>query len=99
VGFEFKAKEAMYRDPGGRWLGVLLEVASENLDLPKEFGSSNGGTSVHFLPNGIQFGLAMPNEKYTGHNANEFKTIDQFLLDLQIVTETMMRIGLMRNLD
>ncbi|MBL4671465.1 MAG: dipeptidase [Arenicella sp.] len=99
VGFEFKAKEAMYRDPEGRWLGALLDIASENLGLPQEFGSSSGGTSVHFLPNGIQFGLALPNEKYTGHNANEFKTIDQFLLDLQIVTEAMMRIGLMRNLD
>jgi acetylornithine deacetylase/succinyl-diaminopimelate desuccinylase-like protein len=99
MGFEFDAGEAMYRDPDGRWLGVLLDIASENLALPKQFGSSSAGTSVHFLPNGIQFGLAMPNEKYTGHNANEFKTIDQFLLDLQIVTEAMMRIGLMRNLD
>jgi hypothetical protein len=37
----------------------------------------------------VQFGLAMPDVKYTGHNDNEFKTTEQFLLDLQIVTEMM----------
>jgi hypothetical protein len=35
----------------------------------------------------------MPDVKYTGHNDNEFKTTEQFLLDLQIVTEMMGRIG------
>lgn len=88
----------------GFWLSNLFEIASENLELPQEFGSSNGDTSVHVLPNGVQFGLSRPNQKYTGHNdsqfkSNEFKSIDQFLLDLQIVTEMVMRIGLIRNLD
>ena len=31
--------------------------------------------------------------KYTGHTDNEFKTVEQFLLDLQIVTEMVGRIG------
>ena len=31
------------------------------------------------------FGLARPEVKYTGHTDNEFKTVEQFLLDLQIV--------------
>jgi len=77
----------------------LLDIATENLDLPREFGSSSGTTSIHDLPNGVQFGLAVPGEKYTGHNANEFKTIDQFLLDLRIVSETMVRLGQMRELE
>ncbi|MDP5029180.1 MAG: dipeptidase [Paraglaciecola sp.] len=83
----------MYRNPEGYWVNALLDVATENLAMPRVFGSSNGGTSVHNLPNGVQFGLAMPNEKYTGHNANEFKRVEQFLLDLQIITEMIARVG------
>lgn len=98
IEFRISAAEPMYRNPEGAWVNALLDVASENLDLPRAFGSSAGATSIHDLPNGVQFGLAMPQEKYTGHNANEFKRLDQFLLDLQIVTETMARIGRMPTL-
>jgi len=96
--FKFEAVEPMYRNPREPWLDTMLDVASENLDLPRQFASSSGAMSVHSLPNGVQFGLARPDEKYTGHKANEYKTIDQFLLDLQIVTELLMRIGLMKEL-
>ncbi|GHB71414.1 dipeptidase [Psychrosphaera saromensis] len=98
VGYKVYMKEPMYRNPKGQWVNALLDVASENLSMPREFGSSSGGTSVHNLPNGVQFGLAMPNQKYTGHNANEFKRVDQFLLDLQIITEMIARIGQMPSL-
>ncbi|MFT4993802.1 MAG: putative dipeptidase [Paraglaciecola sp.] len=95
VSFDYRVGAPMYRNPQGPWVNALLDIASQNLDMPREFGSSAGGTSVHNLPNGVQFGLAMPNLKYTGHNANEFKTVEQFLLDLQIVTEAFARIGRM----
>ena len=95
VEFDLSAAEPMYRNPEGAWVNALLDIATENLDMPREFGSSAGATSIHDLPNGVQFGLALPTAKYTGHNANEFKNIDQFLLDLQIVTETMARLGRM----
>ncbi len=93
VNFELSFAKPMYRNPEGHWVNALLDVATENLSMPREFGSSAGGTSVHNLPNGVQFGLAMPNKKYTGHNANEFKRVEQFLLDLQIVTEMIARVG------
>jgi len=98
VDFKTRYGKPMYRNPEGHWVNALLDVASENLSLPRKFGSSDGGTSVHRLPNGVQFGLAMPGIKYTGHNANEFKTVDQFLMDLQIVTEMFARIGQMKEL-
>lgn len=98
VVFDISAREPMYRNPEGAWIHALLDVAVGNLDIPREFGSSAGGTSIHNLPNGVQFGLAMPDEKYTGHNANEFKTADQFLLDLSIVTEMIARLGGMPSL-
>ena len=93
VTFDYSIAEPMYRNPEGEWVKALLAVASENLGIEHTFGTSAGATSVHELPNGVQFGLAMPNVKYTGHTDNEFKTVEQFMLDLQIVTEMMARVG------
>ncbi len=91
--FDYSIAEPMYRNPEGEWVKALLAVASENLNMEHRFGTSAGATSVHELPNGVQFGLARPDVKYTGHTDSEFKTTEQFLLDLQIVTEMMGRIG------
>ncbi|KAF2390872.1 dipeptidase [Pseudomonas frederiksbergensis] len=91
--FTYSIAEPMYRNPEGEWVKALLAVSTENLGMEHKFGSSAGATSVHELPNGVQFGLARPEVKYTGHTDNEFKTVDQFLLDLQIVTEMMGRVG------
>ncbi|MCE2027753.1 dipeptidase [Sessilibacter corallicola] len=93
MSLDISIAEPMYRNPEGAWVNALLDVATENLDLPREFKSSAGATSVHYLPNGVQFGLSEPGTKYTGHNANEFKTVYQFMLDLQIITEMMVRVG------
>lgn len=98
VTFDYEVGAPMYRNPEGAWVNALLDIATQTLDMSREFGSSAGGTSVHNLPNGVQFGLAMPDLKYTGHNANEFKTVDQFLIDLQIVTEVFAQIGRMSDL-
>jgi predicted dipeptidase len=98
VDYIFKS-EPMYRNPEGIWVNTLLDVASESLDIERKFASSAGGTSAKTLPNGVQFGLALSTEKYTGHNANEFKTMDQFFLDLQIVTEMIMAIGHLQELN
>ncbi|BCQ62793.1 hypothetical protein PBOI14_45430 [Pseudomonas sp. Boi14] len=93
MNIDTKIAEPMYRNPEGEWVKALLAVASENLGMAHKFGTSAGATSVHELPNGVQFGLARPEVKYTGHTDNEFKTVEQFLLDLQIVTEMVGRIG------
>ncbi|AZE93902.1 Putative Xaa-His dipeptidase [Pseudomonas orientalis] len=93
VNFTYSLDKPMYRNPEGEWVKALLAVATENLGMQHKFGTSAGATSVHDLPNGVQFGLARPEEKYTGHTDGEFKTVGQFLLDLQIVTEMMGRVG------
>ncbi|MGF6149435.1 dipeptidase [Pseudomonas fluorescens] len=98
VAFNYSIAEPMHRNPEGEWVKALLAVASENLGMEHKFGTSPGATSVHELPNGVQFGLARPEVKYTGHTDNEFKTVDQFLLDLQIVTEMMGRVGQLQKL-
>lgn len=96
---DISASDPMFRNPEGAWVNALLDIAVENLDIPREFGSSAGGTSIHDLPNGVQFGLALATEKYTGHNANEFKKVEQFLLDLQIATQMFARLGTMPSLQ
>ncbi|WP_448652203.1 dipeptidase [Pseudomonas fluorescens] len=93
VSFTYSVAAPMYRNPEGEWVKALLAVATENLGMEHTFGTSAGATSVHELPNGVQFGLARPEQKYTGHTDGEFKTVDQFLLDLQIVTEMIGRVG------
>jgi len=93
VNFTYSLDKPMYRNPEGEWVKALLAVATEDLGMQHKFGTSAGATSVHDLPNGVQFGLARPEEKYTGHTDGEFKTVEQFLLDLQIVTEMMGRVG------
>jgi acetylornithine deacetylase/succinyl-diaminopimelate desuccinylase-like protein len=93
VSFTYSVAAPMYRNPEGEWVKALLAVATENLGIEHKFGTSAGATSVHELPNGVQFGLARPEQKYTGHTDGEFKTVDQFLLDLQIVTEMIGRVG------
>ena len=98
VAFDYTLDEPMFRNPEGEWVKALLAVASENLGMKHAFGTSAGATSVHDLPNGVQFGLAMPDVKYTGHNDNEFKTVEQFMLDLQVVSEMVARIGQMPKL-
>ncbi|MGE7957508.1 dipeptidase [Pseudomonas sp. NPDC089530] len=93
VNFDYSIEEPMYRNPEGEWVKALLATASENLGMEHKFGTSAGATSVHELPNGVQFGLARSELKYTGHTDSEFKTTEQFLLDLQIVTEMVGRVG------
>jgi acetylornithine deacetylase/succinyl-diaminopimelate desuccinylase-like protein len=68
-------------------------VANENLGTQQPIGSDAGTTSIHNLPNGVQFGLSRSELTYSGHTSHEFKTVDQFLQDLQIVTEMMGRVG------
>ena len=46
--------------------------------------SIGGGTHARLLPNGVNFGPAMPGEPYSGHSEHEFITRDQFLLNLRM---------------
>lgn len=43
-----------------------------------------GGTHARLVPNGVNFGPAMPGVAYTGHSEHEFMTEDQFRLNLRM---------------
>jgi len=48
--------------------------------------SIGGGTHARLVPQGVNFGPAMPGETYTGHSEHEYLTRAQFLLNLRMVT-------------
>ncbi len=95
-GTTVKVWDYMYRNPQGRWINTLLNIFGDVTGMESKPVSSNGGTTAKLLPNAVSFGPGMPGEKYMGHTTNEFRTISNFLLDAQMFTEMMLRIG---NLD
>ncbi len=66
---------------------VLLDVFRHYTGRPAPGPISvGGGTQARLLPNGVNFGPAMPDEPYTGHSDHEFMTVDRLRLNLRMVT-------------
>lgn len=82
-----------------RWGRALIRVASESLNASVAVPSQGQSLLYAQAPRTLQFGLSLPNESGADPIGVEYKTVDQFLLDLQIVTEVIARIGQMRVLD
>ncbi|MEE2791894.1 MAG: dipeptidase [Acidobacteriota bacterium] len=55
--------------------------------------SIGGGTQARLLPNGINFGPAMPDEPYTGHSEHEFMTVERLRLNLQMYTAVLVELS------
>ena len=55
--------------------------------------SIGGGTQARLLPNGINFGPAMPDEPYTGHSEHEFMTVERLRLNLQMYTAMLVELS------
>ena len=64
-------------------LGVFRHYAGRPAARPISVG---GGTQARLLPNGVNFGPAMPDEPYTGHSDHEFMTVDRLRLNLRMYT-------------
>ena len=86
-------RDWMLRDPSGAWLQTLLNIFGDTTGMKAEPRSSAGSTTAKLLPNAINFGPSMPGETYTGHTSEEFKRVDNLMLDIQMFTEMMARIG------
>jgi predicted dipeptidase len=96
---DVKVWNYMYRNPEGKWINVLLNIYGDVTGREAKPVSSSGGTTAKFLPNAVSFGPGMPGEKYMGHAANEYKKISNLLLDTQMFTEMMLRIGNLDNMN
>ena len=55
--------------------------------------SIGGGTQARLLPNGVNFGPAMPDEPYTGHSEHEFMTVERLKLNLQMYTAMLVELS------
>jgi dipeptidase D len=64
---------------------VLLEVF-RHFSGQEEAGptSIGGGTHARLLPNGVNFGPAMPGEQYSGHSEHEFMSREALRLNLEM---------------
>lgn len=96
---EVAISDWMLRDPKGAWLQTLLNIFGDTTGLPADPVSSAGSTTAKLLPNAINFGPSMPGEDYTGHTSEEFKKVDNLMLDIQMFTEMFARIGNQERLD
>jgi predicted dipeptidase len=96
---DIKIKRYMYRNPKGPWIEALLDVFQNATGIKAGPRSSNGYTSARQLPNGVQFGPGIPGQKSTAHKANEFKRKSNFLRDVQIITEMMLRLSNLERME
>ncbi len=99
VTIDIKIKRYMYRNPKGPWITTLLDIFHKATGIKAGPRSSNGYTTARQLPNGVQFGPGVPGEKSTAHKANEFKRRSNFLRDVQIITEMMLRLGNLESME
>ncbi len=96
---EVRIEPPMVRDPSRAYIRTLLDIYGGVTGKPAGAVSSAGATTARQLPNGVNFGPSHPGEKYMGHTSLEFKRRDHLLLDLQLFTEMMLRVGRMKELD
>ena len=85
-------EEPMTRNPDQPWIKELLTIFEEVTGKPGTPRAESGATTARQIPNAVNFGPAMPGEKYRGHTALEYKTEQNLEYDLQMFTEMMMRI-------
>ena len=73
---------------------VLLDVFRHFTGRPAPGPISvGGGTQARLLPNGVNFGPAMPDEPYTGHSDHEFMTVDRLRLNLRMYTAALVELA------
>ncbi len=73
---------------------VLLDIFEHytGISEPQPI-SMGGGTHARLVPNGVNFGPAMPGEVYTGHSEHEFITRDQLELNLAMYTAMLVELA------
>ncbi len=73
---------------------VLLDIFEYYTGVPEPQPiSMGGGTHARLVPNGVNFGPAMPGEVYTGHSEHEFITRDQLALNLAMYTAMLVELA------
>jgi dipeptidase D len=79
---------------GAPHIPVLLDIFEfyTGISDPQPI-SIGGGTHARLVPNGVNFGPAMPGEVYTGHSEHEFISREQLELNLRMVTAMLVELA------
>ncbi len=73
---------------------VLLEIFSRHTGMADaEAFSIGGGTHARLLPNGVNFGPAMPGTPYTGHSEHEYMEREHFRLAVAMYTDMLVELA------
>ncbi|UCC71538.1 MAG: dipeptidase [Gemmatimonadota bacterium] len=79
---------------GAPHIPVLLDIFEHYTGQPDPQPIAiGGGTHARLVPNGVNFGPAMPGEVYTGHSEHEFITREQIELNLAMYTAMLVELA------
>lgn len=89
---EWNGNEPHYVDENSDFVQTLLSVYTELTHKKGACLAIGGGTYVHNVEGGVAFGAEFPGMESHMHGADEFITLDNFLLTAKIYAEVIWRI-------
>ena len=89
---EFRGVEPHYVDENSEFIQTLLRVYTEFTGNEGRCLAIGGGTYVHGIEGGVAFGAEVLGEDNHVHGADEFISLNQFLLNAKIFAEAILRI-------
>ena len=89
---EFRGVEPHYVDENSDFIQTLLRVYSEFTGNEGRCLAIGGGTYVHGIEGGVAFGAEVLGEDNHVHGADEYVSLNQFILNAKIFAEAILRI-------
>lgn len=89
---DFKGVEPHYVDENSDFIKTLLSVYTDFTGEPGECLAIGGGTYVHGIEGGVAFGAEFCGEDNRVHGANEYISLEKFILNAKIFAEAILRI-------
>ena len=89
---DFRGVEPHYVDENSDFIQTLLEVYTEFTGNEGRCLAIGGGTYVHGIEGGVAFGAEVLGEDNHVHGADEYVSLNQFILNAKIFAEAILRI-------
>ena len=83
----------MDHKPESIWVQTLLNIYSQVTGQTGNSVEAAGSTTAREIPNAVNFKTSTPGQHSIGHAPNEFKTTESMQMDMQMLTEIMLRIS------
>lgn len=85
--------EPLYNDPESPFVQKLLSIFNDATGGNYTAESIGGGTYAKRIPNSVVFGPALPGHEYTGHQPDEFISLETLERNIEVLTNTLVRFG------